>query len=277
MKTEQQAKIPYIFFLFNTVEFFSGLFVLCNGYLIAGTIILFLLALNLILGQIYLLHLPPSLPSEDDSGKNTSLLSSDINEKILELTRSNAALTENNRILSDKIAFYEKQLLSAPVLYHCPLTSAVPVSLNKTLHAYYDQHTADFLRFGLQSSLRIDTGNFDTLLSKSAFTLICDNLLDNSLKYTPNGGTVVITLSSHENDALLIWKNSGTGISEDDTKKVFDLNFHANQIGSGTGFGLTQVKTIISDFGGSIWVRSSLESGFAIYIQIPSKQKGDAK
>jgi signal transduction histidine kinase len=267
----------YIFFILNSLEFFVGLFAICKGYSILGVICLFLLALNLIVAQLVLLRSDTSAPAEKDESEQAAMPPSEINEQISELSRSNAALQEINRHLTEQIAACEKKLLSAPVLYQCPLTSATPVSLNKLLRAYYDQHITDFLRFGLQSSLRTDAGNCETLLSRSAFTQICDNLLDNTLKYTPDHGMVVITLSRQGDDTLLIWKNSGNGISQEDTQKVFDLNFHINQTGSGTGFGLTQIRTIIRDFGGSIWAKSSPESGFAVYIQIPAMQKGAAK
>jgi signal transduction histidine kinase len=269
--------IPYFFFILNSIEFFVGLFALCRGYSILGVICLFLLALNLIFGQLCLLRSGTPAPAAEDETEAPTMPPAELSEQISELSRSNAALKELNHSLSEQVAACEKQLRSAPVLYHCPLTSAAPVSLSKLLRAYYDQHMTDFLRFGLQSSLRMEGGSFETLLSRSAFTLICDNLLDNTLKYTPRHGIVVITLSRQGEDTLLIWKNSGNGIPQEDTQKVFDLNFHINQTGSGTGFGLTQTRTIIRDLGGSIWAKSSPESGFAVYIQIPAGQKGATK
>ena len=76
-----------------------------------------------------------------------------------------------------------------------------------------------------------------------------------------------------DNDTLVIFRNSGKGLREEELNRIFEINYRGSNHKSGNGLGLAQVKAIIEDFGGQVWGKSSPDKGFALYLQIPGKQK----
>ncbi len=102
------------------------------------------------------------------------------------------------------------------------------------------------------------------------------NIIDNSIKYMGRPGHMIITISLLGDDIFLILKDTGKGLSEDETTHVFELNYQGSNRVSGNGLGLTQTKMIVEAFGGTIYAKSSPGNGMAIYIQLPvSGQKNE--
>ena len=99
------------------------------------------------------------------------------------------------------------------------------------------------------------------------------NIIDNSIKYMGRAGHMIITISLLGDDIFVILKDTGKGLSEDETTHVFELNFQGSNRVSGNGLGLTQTKMIVEAFGGTIYAKSSPENGMAIYIQLPVSGK----
>lgn len=95
------------------------------------------------------------------------------------------------------------------------------------------------------------------------------NIIDNSIKYMGRPGHMIITISLLGDDIFLILKDTGNGLSEEETTHVFELNFQGSNRVSGNGLGLTQTKMIVEAFGGTIYAKSSPGNGMAIYIQLP--------
>lgn len=95
------------------------------------------------------------------------------------------------------------------------------------------------------------------------------NIIDNSIKYMGRPGHMIITISLLGDDIFLILKDTGKGLSEEETTHVFELNFQGSNRVSGNGLGLTQTKMIVEAFGGTIYAKSSPGNGMAIYIQLP--------
>ena len=81
----------------------------------------------------------------------------------------------------------------------------------------------------------------------NAFLLreMINNLLDNALRYTPAGGRVTARVFGQGDFALLEIEDSGSGISDDDSHKVFDRFYRADgSDGEGSGLGLAIVREI---------------------------------
>ena len=96
------------------------------------------------------------------------------------------------------------------------------------------------------------------------------NIIDNSIKYMGQAGHMMINLSLLGDDIFIILKDTGNGLSSEETEHVFELNFQGSNRVSGNGLGLTQAKQIVEAFGGTIYARSNLGNGMAIYIQLPA-------
>ncbi len=90
------------------------------------------------------------------------------------------------------------------------------------------------------------------------------NLLDNAIRYTPEGGTVdVSVLSPRRDQAAVIIKDTGIGISKDDLPHIFERFFRCepSRTPSGTGLGLSLAQAIVKAHGGHIEVNSILGKG----------------
>lgn len=98
------------------------------------------------------------------------------------------------------------------------------------------------------------------------------NLLSNALKYTPEGGKVIIEVQSFKGEVVLSIKDNGPGISEEDIPYIFERFYRAdksrNRMTGGSGIGLTITKSIVEAHGGRIIVESKVNEGteFKVYL-----------
>jgi len=107
------------------------------------------------------------------------------------------------------------------------------------------------------------------------------NLLNNAAKYTPDGGTITITVKASESDAEISVRDTGIGIAPELVPKVFDMFVQGDQaLGrahGGLGIGLTLVRTIAEMHAGSVEVRSEgTGRGSEFIVRLPRVQAGTA-
>ncbi|MEM6529727.1 MAG: GAF domain-containing sensor histidine kinase, partial [Chloroflexota bacterium] len=99
------------------------------------------------------------------------------------------------------------------------------------------------------------------------------NLVENAIKFTPDGGEVDVKAYSEDGNTFFEIKDTGIGIPVSEQSKVFDSFYRAKQRGaehiSGTGLGLHLVKTVIENHEGQVWLDSN-GHGTTFYISIPS-------
>ena len=106
--------------------------------------------------------------------------------------------------------------------------------------------------------------------SPTRMRILFKNIIDNSIKYMKRAGSLTITISNIGSDIFIVMKDTGEGLSEKETDRIFELNYQgANRI-SGNGLGLTQARAIVNYYGGTIYARSNVGAGMAIYIQLPT-------
>ena len=117
------------------------------------------------------------------------------------------------------------------------------------------------------------TQDAQILMSELDLIAVVKNLVDNAIRYTPDGGKVDLSVSVSEGRATLQIKDSGPGIAVDERLRVFDP-FHrtlgSDQVGS--GLGLSIVKTIADRVGAEINLDFSDKvesSGLRVCILIP--------
>lgn len=101
------------------------------------------------------------------------------------------------------------------------------------------------------------------------------NILSNSIKYTPDGGTIKIYVGFVYSDAYIKIIDNGIGIPEEDLNRIFERFYRvdksrAREMG-GTGLGLSIAKEILDKNGGSIDIKSEINKGTEVVIKIPTK------
>ena len=105
------------------------------------------------------------------------------------------------------------------------------------------------------------------------------NLIDNAIKYTPEGGTVTVHLTGDSRKAVLTVRDTGIGIPEKDVAHIFDRFYRVDKARSratgGTGLGLSIVRQMVQLHGGEITVESAAEKGSTFTVTLPVR-KGDA-
>jgi two-component system phosphate regulon sensor histidine kinase PhoR len=109
---------------------------------------------------------------------------------------------------------------------------------------------------------------------EEALRTILDNLVDNSLKYTPAGGRITIRWSEAAGLAIIEVEDTGVGIPERDQPRVFERFYRvdkarARELG-GTGLGLSIVKHLVQEMGGEVAIRSIVGRGTTITVRLPA-------
>ncbi|MDO4979211.1 MAG: ATP-binding protein [Candidatus Saccharibacteria bacterium] len=102
---------------------------------------------------------------------------------------------------------------------------------------------------------------------------VMNNLIENAIKYTPNGGGIWVNVRGDGDRVLINVTDTGIGISPDDLKHIFQKFYRADNsqtrtIG-GTGLGLYLVKERVEAMGGKVWAESSFGEGSTFYVSFP--------
>lgn len=109
---------------------------------------------------------------------------------------------------------------------------------------------------------------------------VLTNLLDNAMKYSPNGGLIVVRGAVSEQEVVISVSDQGIGIAPEHLNKLFERFFRAKSSAgphvSGTGLGLPISDAIVRAFGGRIWAESTLGSGTTLSFTIPRLTDGSA-
>lgn len=104
------------------------------------------------------------------------------------------------------------------------------------------------------------------------------NILDNAVKYSPNGGLIVIHGEVRKDDVVISIADQGIGISPEDLIPIFEKYFRVNNIHTrsipGTGLGLPIARAIVEVHGGRIWADSKLGQGTTVYFSLPTQKSG---
>jgi signal transduction histidine kinase len=105
---------------------------------------------------------------------------------------------------------------------------------------------------------------------------VVTNLLENAVKYSPEGGDVVVTGQAQGDELIVSVTDSGVGIPARDQQRIFDRFFRVDgeisrRVG-GTGLGLAICKGLVEAHGGRIWVESQLGKGSTFFLTLPLRQ-----
>jgi signal transduction histidine kinase len=102
---------------------------------------------------------------------------------------------------------------------------------------------------------------------------VLDNLIGNAIKFTPEGGTILVRLTQKEDAVLLVVEDTGIGIAPEKQEQIFDRFYQVD--GStkrrygGVGLGLALVKELVETYGGHVAVESVLGQGSTFRVSLP--------
>jgi signal transduction histidine kinase len=101
------------------------------------------------------------------------------------------------------------------------------------------------------------------------------NLVDNAIKYTPNGGKIEVGVKRQKSDVIISVKDNGLGISPEYQKHIFDRHVRIprkeHKKVKGTGLGLFIVRSVAQRHGGDAWLESIEGQGTTFLLSIPLK------
>ena len=104
-------------------------------------------------------------------------------------------------------------------------------------------------------------------------TQVIDNILNNAIKYSPDGGKITVSMKTTDDQMILSICDQGLGIPKEDLPKIFDRFYRVDKARSraqgGTGLGLAIAKEIIKQHNGFIWAKSEYGKGSTFTIVLP--------
>jgi two-component system phosphate regulon sensor histidine kinase PhoR len=107
-----------------------------------------------------------------------------------------------------------------------------------------------------------------------AVSQILDNLVDNAVKYTPEGGAITVSWHKDDGQAVLEVADNGIGIPEQDLQRIFERFYRVDKARSrelgGTGLGLSIVKHLAQAMRGSVTASSRLGKGTTFTVRLPA-------
>jgi len=150
-----------------------------------------------------------------------------------------------------------------------------PLAVSAVVEACVETHKGRAEAKGLALSLDLGPVDEATLIvaDEEAVHQVLDNLVDNAIKYTPEGGFIRVACGLSADSVELSVTDSGIGIPRDDLPRVFERFYRVDKARSremgGTGLGLSIVKHVIQSIGGQISVDSRLGDGTRFDVRFP--------
>ncbi len=122
---------------------------------------------------------------------------------------------------------------------------------------------------------RVEDANYELYCDPYRTLQILSNLIGNALKFTPDGGTISISVKGSDHHAHFVVEDTGPGIPEEQIPHIFDRYWQGRNAGkSSIGLGLSIAKSIVDAHGGKIWVSNkSKGQGASIHFTLPISEQ----
>lgn len=179
-----------------------------------------------------------------------------------------SAIRQSDRLNKMVAALFELARLDSDTLE----LEMEPLALSELVQDAVQQFQLEAEREGVTLTARLPNGPATLLGDVGLLARVLDNLLANSLRHTPRGGKVAVTLREDEERVVLTVRDTGSGISSEDLDHVFERFFHGSRSPAGSdgaGLGLAISKRVIDLHDGQIWVESEPSTGTCFSISLP--------
>jgi two-component system phosphate regulon sensor histidine kinase PhoR len=151
-----------------------------------------------------------------------------------------------------------------------------PIDLRTVVNTSVDHFRVDAADRGLTLEVEVPSDRVDVLGDQDALGLVVNNLVDNALKYTPEGGRVSVALRTDDGAAEIAVRDTGVGIAREHHDRVFERFYRVDKARSrelgGTGLGLSIVKHVCKAHGGSVTVESAPAAGSVFAVRLPRRE-----
>ena len=122
-------------------------------------------------------------------------------------------------------------------------------------------------------TLRLDPALGTIMGDRDKLTQVLANLLNNAVKYSPNGGEIVVSTRVEGTAAHLVVRDHGMGIPNEALESIFErygrVESRATRYIRGTGLGLPIVRQIVQLHGGTVWAESTVGEGSVFHVTLP--------
>lgn len=130
------------------------------------------------------------------------------------------------------------------------------------------------LQHSLSTSCESDPEQIRINGDEQRLVQLVDNLIQNSLRYTSEGGSIAVRLHSTQKDVILEWEDTAPGVKEDELPHLFDALYRAeasrNRDNGGSGLGLALVAKIVEAHNGDIHAYHAPAGGLGLRVRIPT-------
>lgn len=148
-----------------------------------------------------------------------------------------------------------------------------PVRLNELSETILGLFSAQAGERNVQLNLEAEAELPEVMVDPQRFQQVVGNLIDNALRFTPEGSSVDVSIHRKENSVILIVADGGPGIPEDELTHVFDRFWRGEKSRArstgGAGLGLSIARQLVEAQGGKISARNLSPSGFEVQITWP--------
>lgn len=149
------------------------------------------------------------------------------------------------------------------------------IAPSQLLERAFARHSLSAQQKGVELHLEIEENLLNIKVDVERMAQVLDNLLINSLRYTPGGGVITLRARREQQRILLQVRDNGEGISAEDLPHIFDRFYRGDrsrQSSGESGLGLAIAKSLIESQGGSISVESEPGKGSVFTISLPVTQ-----
>jgi signal transduction histidine kinase len=155
-----------------------------------------------------------------------------------------------------------------------------PIDVQPLLEQVVKSHQHAAARCDIKLSTACEPDLVKIYVDTDRISMVLGNLLNNAIRYTPEGGRITLTAQSQGDDVEIIVTDNGPGIPEDEITRVFDRFYRIEKSryrdDGGSGLGLAIAKSIVEQHDGKILVESVVGEGTSFIILLPVNAVADS-
>jgi signal transduction histidine kinase len=123
---------------------------------------------------------------------------------------------------------------------------------------------------GVRLERDVETPHLKVRCDHERVMQIFSNLIGNAIKFTGEGGSVIVRARGERDRVLFSVSDTGPGIAEEDLAHIFDRYWQAKRrTQESLGLGLAISKALVESHGGAIWVKSTVGAGTTFFFTLP--------